>query len=140
MNFQPKTEKECAPPLLPAGVYAFEIITAVDKISKNNNEMIELKVRLFSPEDGEACRVIFDYLMASLAYKLRHCAYAVGVGPKYESGTLTAEDFNMCSGKCLVGIQKDKEGQYPDKNIIKDYLTKEAGAIEAPADGLPWDK
>lgn len=121
MQFTPKTEKEVAEAgLLPKGTYDFEIVEAKDKVSKSNNEMIELKVAIYD-ENGSA-RFIFDYLLESVAYKLRHAAYACGLGAHYENGVLSAHDFVGKSGQAEVIIQKDKTGQYSDKNSVRDYV------------------
>lgn len=121
MKFQPKTENEVlSEGLLERGEYDYEIADATEKTSQAGNEMIELKVRVFDAE-GNA-RVIFDYLLEAMAYKLRHAAYAVGLGDSYETGALEAQHFIGRTGRCKVGVQKDKTGAYPDKNIIQDYM------------------
>lgn len=132
MRFQPKTEKEVAEAgLLPNGVYDFEVIDANEKQSKKGNDMVELKIRLYDAEG--AARTIFDYLVDTEggAYKIRHFAAATGMLENYERGELRAEDMAGKSGSCQVAIQKDKTGQYPDKNTVRDYLSDEGGAPRA---------
>jgi hypothetical protein len=122
MKFQPKSKSEIdSDGLLTPGEYDFEIVTAEDTISKSSgNEMIKLKVNVFDANGGK--RTIFDYLMPSVAFKLRHAAEACGLEDEYESGNLEAFDFEGKTGRCKVNIQKDKSGQYPDKNGIADYI------------------
>lgn len=141
MNFKPKSEEECSKfKLLEKGDYEFEILSAIDKISKSSgNEMIELVVRIYA--DGEPAAQIFDYLMESVSYKLRHCAAACGLLKHYDVGVLQAEMFVGKTGVCSVVIQKDKTGQYSDKNVIRDYLVKEVSAqaqAQTVNDGLPF--
>lgn len=125
MKFTPKSEQEIAEEnLLTPGVYGFEIVDAEDTTSKAGNDMIKLTVHVFA-EDGSPV-TIFDYLMEKVAYKLRHAAEACGLIGEYESGTLDAFDFKGKTGRCKIVIQKDKSGQFPDKNGIADYIKSDA--------------
>lgn len=137
MRFTPKSEKEIAEAnLLPEGEYPFEISTGADKISKSGNEMIELWVRIYKP-DGQFNQVA-DYLLESMAYKLRHAAEACGLLDKYEAGSIVGTDFIGKTGMLKLGITKDKNGQYPDKNGIKDYIVPKDGEakVAIPKDPL----
>jgi Protein of unknown function (DUF669) len=130
VKFTPKTDEELATEnLLQPGDYDFEVSDAEETISKAGNSMIKMKVKVF--DDLGSYRVVFDYLMESVAYKLKHAAKAVGLGDAYERGELEAYDFINRSGRCKINIQKDKSGQYPDKNGITDYLVDEATKTEA---------
>lgn len=121
MKFTPKTENEVqSDGRLPKGEYDFEIVESSDEVSKKGNEMIKLKVQVYDDE-GHG-RILFDYLLEEISYKLRHAAYACKLGDNYEAGTLAAADFAGRAGRCKVGIQKDKTGEYPDKNVIQDYI------------------
>lgn len=123
MKFTPKSEREIAEAnLLPEGVYDFEVTEAEDRVSQSGNEMIFLRLRCFS-EDGRN-RLVDDYLLEKIEYKLRHAAEAMGLLDKYESGYLAAEDFLGRGGKVKIIIQKDKAGQYADKNAVRDYVTE----------------
>jgi len=137
MRFTPKSEKEIAESnLLPEGEYPFEISSGADKISKAGNEMIELWVRVYKP-DGSFNQVA-DYLMESMAYKLRHAAEACGLLDKYEAGSIVGTDFVGKTGMLKLNITKDKAGQYPDKNGIKDYIVPKEGEakVAIPKDAL----
>lgn len=144
MNFKPKSDADLSTGnLLPKGEYDFEVINAVDKVSKANNEMIELKLLIYI--DGTPARQVFDYLMESVAYKLKHFCYAVGLAKKYDDGTITAFDCNGVSGRCKIGIKQDKTGQYPPNNNVTDYLvvegkieTKKQKQVEEDLSDLPF--
>ena len=124
MRFTPKTEKEIQEDnLLPEGNYSFEISGAEEKISKSGNEMIQLLIRVYKP-DGKF-NLINDYLLESMAHKLRHCCESCGILDKYDAGALLADDFIGKTGNLKLSIQKDKTGAYPDKNSIKDYIVGE---------------
>jgi hypothetical protein len=130
MKFTPKTEEEIQREgLLPIGEYPFEVIEAKDKVSKNGNQMIEVKVEVFNL-DEDTSRFIFDYLMEKMAFKLRHFCAATGLIEAYEDGSLSAE---MCQGKtgtCKVGVKHSEE--FPSRNEIRDYIVKAVSRDEQP--------
>lgn len=127
MKFVPKSEKEIAEASLwPNGEYAFEIIEAADKVSKTSgNEMIELKMKVYNDEGAHI--FVNDYLLESMAYKLRHAAVACNALDKYEAGSLSSHDFMGQAGRVKLKIQKSKDPQYADKNVIGDYVVKKDG-------------
>ncbi len=127
MKFTPKSDKELAEEklLLPEGQYPFEISQGENKVSKAGNDMIELLVRVFK-EDGTFL-LISDYLMEAVLYKVSHACKACGLEDAYNKGELHGKDFVGKTGYLKLGIQKDKNGVYPDKNVIKDYIVSEDG-------------
>lgn len=132
MRFEPKTEREVAEAgLLAPGEYDCECIEGVDDVSKAGNDMIKLRLRVFDADGGT--RLITDYLMEKVAYKLRHACFAFGLGEQYEAGRLEGADFTGRSARVKVAIRKDKTGQYPDQNSIADYLVDEAAPNRAAA-------
>lgn len=122
MRFTPKTEKEVNKfDLLAKGDYDFEVVKAENTFSKKTGaEMIKLELDVFS-ESGYRNRV-FDYLLGSVEYKVKHFCDATALKPEYDAGELTADMCIGRSGRCSIGIQIDKAGQYQDKNIVKDYI------------------
>lgn len=134
--------------LISPGTYDFEVIDAQDATSKNGNEMIKLQVRIALP-DGRF-KIVFDYLLEALAYKLGHFCEATGLEKKYQSGEFEAYDCIGKKGRLKIAIQVDKSGTYADKSVISDYLptdefvaakdAKVAGGIGTPAfdDELPF--
>lgn len=109
------------------GLYDFEVLTAIETLSKAGNDMIELELRVFTTE-GKG-RVFKDWLVSSdgVAYKVRHFASAAGLLPQYEKGELRAADCVGKTGRCQIGIEKGKD-PYPDKNKINDYAPIVPGA------------
>lgn len=141
MKFQPKSEIDLQNDnLWPVGVYGFEVLEdvtlgqnhyqTIDRVSKNGNEMIQLVLKVYN-DDGRFITVI-DYLLESIAYKLRHAAAACGLLDKYETGILTAADFKGKSGNLKLKIDKDKTGQYSDRNGVADYVTPEDYVSASP--------
>lgn len=131
MKFQPKTDKELAEMnLWQPGNYSFEIIEQAnlgqdfirteDRISKSGNDMIQLV--LIVHNDNGGFRIMRDYLMEAMPHKLKHASETCGLLDKYETGELSAHEFVGKSGTLELKIEKDKSGQYPDKNAVRDYI------------------
>lgn len=137
MQFTPKTEEQIIEEnLLESGIYDFEIIVGEDKESKNKNEMIELKLKVFNDKGGY--NLIHDYLLEKLAFKLRHAAEACNLIDNYNCGKLVASDFIGKSGKVKIGIDSGNP-QYPPKNTIKDYITQEESGFQKAIKEKPID-
>lgn len=137
MNFDPKTEQQVQEEgLLPAGVYDFEVLEATDTHSNKGNEMVVVKLGVMDADGQE--RKITDYLLEAMAYKLRHFAYAAGLGPQYEVGTLLAADMIGKTGQCKLNIQPAK-GEYRAKNNVADYVVAngEGAAMRTAGDPRP---
>ncbi len=128
MKFQPKSEDDLKrESLLAPGTYDFEIIEAKDAVSKKGNDMIALKMRVFSSDQGE--RTVRDWLMPSMGFKLKHFADTTGLTAAYDAGTLDAENCQGRSGKVILAIE-DSE-QYGPQNKVKDYEKTKAAAEPA---------
>jgi hypothetical protein len=130
MQFKPKTEKEIAEEnLWPLDFYQVEVVGAEDSVSRaSNNEMIALELKAYN--DSGQFIFVKDYLLEKLAFKLRHAAEAFGLLTEYGSGVLQASDFYdetkpVKRATAKIGIQKDKAGKYPDKNVIMDYVVED---------------
>lgn len=124
MNFTPKKDEELNFELFPNGTYDFNVIKAFDKKSSAGNSMVELELEIYAHLSGRKTRV-YDYLLEAIAYKIKHFCQSVGLDAEYEAGYIDAEMCKHKSGKCIIGIQRDKGGNYPDKNIVKDYCKNE---------------
>jgi len=141
MKFTPKTEEELNP-LLQDGTWDFEVIKAEAKLSKSGNEMIHILVKVWDMNGTSS--IVNDYLISSILYKVRHFCYGTGLEQHYENGDLSDVMCVGRTGKCKGKIEKDKTGQYPDKNIIVDYLekadaaSKEKNAKDEFDDDIPF--
>ena len=127
VKFQPLT-KEQASRVLPKGEYQFAVESAIAKKSKKGADMFEVNLRLYGDGKETLCR---DYLLCDgpMAHKLRHFCEVVGKLEDYEAGELYAEAFQGLGGRVKVAVEESDE--YPDKNIVKDYVVdrpKEAAA------------
>lgn len=126
MKITPRSEEEFkSRNLLDAGEYNFEIFEAKEKKSQSGNDMIEVQLRILNKYDKYI--IIYDYLMDKepMDYKIRHLWESLGMIDKYNSGEINAEDLKDKRGKAKITIRKDKNGQYPDKNQVQDYIKSE---------------
>ncbi len=110
---------------LDPGIYNFQVINAEAKISKNGHEMIELQLCVWDRDGKE--KMIKDWLLDAMAFKTRHFAEGCGLLDKYNLGQINADDCFNRSGKVDLIIQKGKpkpdgDGNYPDRNSVKDYV------------------
>lgn len=132
MKFKPQSEQELqSMSLIDPGLYSFEVAEAQDKLSKKGSEMIELKLKVWDSNGVE--RVVFDYLLEAMSYKLRHFAECAGILDKYEAGQLIAADCLNRRGKVELIIQEGKPkpegGYYDNKNSVKDYVKIEGKTV-----------
>ena len=133
MKFTPKNEEELAVEgLLPEGTYDFEVIEAENKISKQGNEMIVLKLKVYDESGG--FRFITDYLLEAFLPKLLAFAKVTGTRRAYDAGEFTAYDCQGCAGK--VQIKLVPAGEYPAKNEVKFYGEK-SGSGKAVSEAAP---
>ena len=124
MQFSPKTEAQIiSESMIPMGEYPFQVLSATPKSSKAGNPMIVVELDVFLP-DGNTRR-IKDYLMESMAFKLRHFCVAVGLEKQYDAGSLEPVDIVSRGGVCKI-IVKPPKGEYGPQNEVKDYLKGEA--------------
>jgi len=120
MQFNPKPEKKEKKQLFAVGEYDFTVKEAEERVSGNGNKMIELTL-VVSNEAGETTTVK-DYLLAKQPRKLREAAYACGIGAKFETGKIVDADFVDRRGRLRLKIEKDANGEYPPKNVVRQYV------------------
>ncbi len=124
---QPKTEEELdMDRLLPKGTYDFEIVKAEEKTSKKGNDMIDANLKVFH---GDGFQFVRDFLMEAMPHKLRHFAETVGILEAYDAGQLVANELVGLSGKVRIDIEP--AGEYPAKNVVKDYGEKKKADASA---------
>ena len=95
MKTNPQSEQQIREEMLfPEGIYDFEVKSAVAKLSKKGNEMIELKIVIFSAEGRT--QFVTDYLMEKppmMKFKLLHFCDSTLTMEAYNSDNLHAEDL-----------------------------------------------
>ena len=118
MQFEPKTDRELLD-LWPEGEYSFEVAKADETTSSNGNDMIVLHCNVYN-EEGRV-KVFRDYLVESVAFKLKASCKALGLLDAYNTGKLSALDFEGKKGELKLGIEEGKDG-YQDRNKIVGYV------------------
>lgn len=108
---------------LPEGEYDFEVIKTTEGFSKSGNEMLTVTLLLVGL-DGQT-NTVFDYLLDTkqMAFKIKHFFSSIGLEDDYSKEVEFFENNLLTKkGRAIVGIQKDYDGKYPAKNVIKDYI------------------
>ena len=132
MEFQAQTEDDIATAgLIEKGEYGFEVAEAVNAQSKSGRDMIRVKLCIFLA-DGKT-RYLTDYLLPAMAAKLRHFCDAAGLLPQYQRGSLCAEDCSGRTGTARISIEMDKDGKYPPKNTVQDYVIRPTKPLSSAA-------
>ena len=112
--------------VVPPGEYEVEIVGAYDCVSKNENEMMALKVRV----KGHA-RIFFDHLVFSEASDWKIASYLISMGQEVadnEELDLRARDYIDRTARADVGV---REFRGLKQNYIKKWLPPKSGAVEA---------
>lgn len=126
MKVSPVDEKEYAMRnVWPKGVYPCHIAKAEEGNSqKSGDPFFKCEVQIF--HDNGGYRTVTAYIMAAgkAAWQLRSAAEAFGVLDKYRAGGIDAHDLEGKSAFAKVGIEEDEKGQYPPKNIIREFTNK----------------
>jgi hypothetical protein len=138
-DFSQNQSTKAAKPLLPVGVYSFEISSALADISKAGKPTIKLTLNV-KDATGKKHEVV-DYLSAGYAVKIKELCQATGLDRLLHTNEINASDFKDARGLCVVFI-KAGDGTYPDKNEIKSYLRPRPGQepepdVKEPAAGSP---
>jgi hypothetical protein len=122
MRFNPVTEEEAKKSargfLLEPGECEFEVRDATDETSNSGNPMIKLTMDVFDKTGKKA--IVYDYLLEAMAHKVRHFAYAVGLGHFYEAGEFDAEHCVGKGGRLIIRTKKQQG--YEPKNDVADYV------------------
>lgn len=116
--------------LIPKGVYSFEVVNAEEAVSKSGNDMIKITLKIWMENGRE--RMIDDYLLEALEFKLGHFAETTGLLDQYNNKVLNAMDCIGKTGLVKIIIKSDKSGVYPDKNSVIDYVIDKPGSLLMP--------
>lgn len=128
--------------LLPAADYDFLVKNAEDTVSqKTGKPMIKLTLAIWDNHNKE--RTVYDYLMPSMMYKVKHFADSIGIEDLYAAGGYEANDCINKSGRCKIVVDMKEDSQFPPSNVVKDYIKRSEGqknnasAPSAPEAGHP---
>lgn len=124
MNFEPISEQEAKAEQFSAwdtGIYDFEVIAAIEKVSKKGNPMFELELTLFKPNGATRKCKAWIVMTEGMRWQLRHFCNATGLAEKYASGNLADRDLVGRTGSAQVGINDN------GYNCVDDWV---AGDVE----------
>ncbi len=137
---------ECV--LLKVGNARFKVESAKMAFSKNGNEMLVLKIRIYDGDNQET--VITEYMTGALFFKARALLRAAGMNIPHNDnkGEWGLLDFEGKHGKCIIDIDVGN-GDFPPKNYIKSYEEPQKDAAPStvakpneptnePTDDIPW--
>lgn len=146
MRFNPKTEDEVKR-IFEKGDYPFLVIDALEKTSAKGRPMLQVKLKVFHPAIPSKTVIVDTFLLIdepNFEFLLRHFAYSVGLGQKYEIGSIEPQECMNKEGTVRLGVETDKSGQYPPRNKAMDFLFSsesiQGGASQEslPNDDLPF--
>lgn len=125
MIFEPLTDEqiESQKKRLIPGMADFEILDAKEKTSKSGNPMIEVILRVWDSEGTQG--QLKDFLPSNVQWKIKSILQAINKGDLYQTGNVTSLDLVMGCGKCMLGMEKSRDPQFPDQIRVKEYLSLE---------------
>lgn len=119
-TFQPKSEAEVSPQVLPAGVYDAEIRECVERTrDKTGAPMFLIKLVVYDAK-GEKRWLNDCVLTDAMEHKLRHLCYSAGIGELYEQGNVTEED--LIGRSCRIKTGTEDSPGYGLQAKVKDYV------------------
>lgn len=123
-EFKPMKDSELLDLIPDKTVCQLEVIGAVAHSAASGKKMIKLTMMAIAHGNRKMIVDFFDPSSQEVfpARKFKHACYCFGLQDMYESGRVSSSAFNGKKGSGIIGIQKDKGGEYPDKNSIRDYL------------------
>ena len=134
MKFKPLSKDELkngdVKDLLPDGEYKFFVLRGDLGESKAGNQMLTVKIEIFSQRNGVAragamdSHHIYDYILPehpSMGFKLAQFMDCIAMGDQYSSGNLEVDTLTGKSGTAQIGTQQ-ASGDWPAKNVIKRYV------------------
>jgi hypothetical protein len=115
--------------------YGFQVLEATDQVSKSGNEMIKLKLLVFTDTGRE--RIMYDYLLDAMAHKVRHAAAATGLLASYEAEELQAHEFVGKTGSLKLGRRVNQQTGLPENTVVDYVYEKDAPQVVKPTVALP---
>lgn len=135
MQFTPKQESEIKRfSTLPDGVYPFSIIESREQASKSekNPGKIMAAVKLAVYHEGRE-QWVYDYFADWFSeWKLKHICDTCGKSLAYNNGEVDFADGGAVGWQGYVELTTETDPQYGDKNVVVDYVVKQAAAKAEP--------
>jgi hypothetical protein len=119
MRFNP--EAKANTDLLPNGEYEFVVVAANESTSSNDNDMLVLKLKVGA---NGSSKIITDYVVSKNVKKVKKLAQACGLGDLVSTGELLPENFIGRSGRVRLVVEKSRNQNWPDRNVVENYVTR----------------
>lgn len=112
------------------GIYDFEVIRKIDKVSPAGNKVAKLTLTIWEKQGRSY--YVYDNLVFSSAplclKKIKHFCSSTNIEEDYKCGKIR-EELERLLGKVEIGYQepqpKEGGGHYPAKNVVIDYVTSD---------------
>jgi len=140
LKFTPKTEDQLKRewPLLPDGEYPFTVLASKEQAStsvKNKGKMMFAVKLNVHGKDGDYH--VYDYFADWFSeWKHKHFADTTGQQKAYEAGDMNGDNDGFAGKVGWVKISTEPAGKYPAKNVVDDYVVRDA----APKAAAPEPK
>jgi hypothetical protein len=125
--------------LQPGGVYDAEVTDAEERVSRNGNPYINLKLRIYATPDSDEVKTVYDIIMPKMPRKLAHFCRAIDREDLFTSRTLAATD---CIGRSvkvrMTALRNDRGYLEIDDYIVENAYTEAVTTpTAAPAAARP---
>jgi len=125
--------------ILNAGKYSFLVTKAWEETASTGNECIALSLDVTV---GTTTYKIYDRLWftEAAAFKIHAFCKAAGLAKIIaDGGVLSCEDCVNVKGMADVAIE-DATSQYPERNVVANYLAIDEAGPVTPEDGVTTDE
>ncbi len=104
-------------PLLENGEYDFEVIYAMEGVTKASEDKIDLRLQIYN-ENRKF--LVFDVVSLGRLEHFRNFCESIGISDSFEKREVNPGECYR-SGKALIGTEKAKSDLYKDKNYVVEY-------------------
>lgn len=108
------------------GLYAGCLINVINAVSKNNREMLDVKLRVTGP-DGEV-REIRDFVHTAMPKKFRDFCIACGLESQYARGAVDAADFQP-EIEIKVQLTIERRRGFRPRNTVVGYAPADTSVV-----------
>lgn len=109
------------------------VLRGLETTTRDDAAMIVLDIGMTAPDGRQSVTHEFLIPTKNLLRVFQVCA-AFGLRAQYDAGSLSAADFAGKTAKGHAGIERDKSGTYPPKNVIRRFSVPavETGGLLRP--------
>lgn len=104
--------------VLKPGEYSFMVVEAEEKESKQGNQMLALKLKVYG--EGTDDVNVWDYITAKMTWKLKQICLAIGMEEEFRSGDISPQQFVNRPGALFLDVETSEK--YGSQNKVKKYV------------------